>query len=379
MNSVILKKTMKPFFRDFNKSLIIDASGWGAENTGLKVFCEGILTEFTTNPPTKYAEIIVLLRPGAKFQHLKVNCAKNVYFETVNFRPIGIRKEMWCLKNVFRIARSDFLSLSSYLPFLLFARKKSCVIHDLKYIEIPNFLESKFKQIVLKLIMRWSIFHADKLFAVSEYTKSRISKLYRREDIVVTHEGIPLKFEEVDTKFSLPPKKYFLCVSELRPHKNLVRTIQAFIAANRSDDFSLVIIGRNIAKLETKFRSYVKSGTLILHDNIDDKQLGTLYQNAHAVLYMSLYEGFGLPILEAQKFGLPVLTANSSSTKEVAGSSCLLADPVNTADISKAILELMKSVELCDHLRAQGYKNIQRFSWQKASSILSEELTRVVV
>ncbi len=379
MNSVILKKTMKPFFRDFNKSLIIDASGWGAENTGLKVFCEGILAEFTTNPPKKYGEIIVLLRPGAKFQHLKVNCAKNVYFETVNFRPIGIRKEMWCLKNVFRIARSDFLSLSSYLPFLLFARKKSCVIHDLKYIEIPNFLESKLKQFVLRLIMRWSIFYADKLFAVSEYTKSRITKLYGRQDIVVTHEGIPSKVEEVDSKFLLPPKKYFLCVSEFRPHKNLIRTIQAFLEANSSDDFSLVIVGRNIAKLETKFRTYVKCGTLILHDDIDDKQLGALYQKAYAFLYMSLYEGFGLPILEAQKFGVPVLTANSSSTKEVAGSSCLLADPENTADISKAIFKLMNSIELCDQLRARGHKNIQRFSWKKASSILSKELTRVVV
>lgn len=370
---------MNRYFQDFNKSLIIDSSGWGIENTGLKVFCECILKKFVANPPEKYEKIIVLVRNGANFEYLKEKCPGNVYFEVVNFRPIGIRKEIWCLKNILRVRHCDFLSLSSYLPIFLFSRQKSCVIHDLKYIEIPNFLESKLKQFVLKLIMRWSIVRADKLFAVSEYTKLRISRLYGREDVVVTYEGIPSKFDEVDQTFAPPLKKYFLCVSELRPHKNLNRTIEAFFLANggNHNDFSLVIVGRNVRRLEKKFLPYVENGALILKENINDKQLGALYQRAHAFLYISLYEGFGLPILEAQKFGIPVITAKASSTEEVAGSSCLLVDPMNTSDISKSIFELMKSVDLCDKLRIRGYKNIQRFSWQKASQILSDELTRL--
>ena len=370
---------MNLYFQDFNKSLIIDSSGWGVENTGLKVFCECILKNIIANPPKKYEKIIVLVRNGANFEYLKEKCPENVYFEVVNFRPIGIRKEIWCLKNTLWVRHCDFLSLSSYLPIFLLSRYKSCVIHDLKYIEIPNFLESKLKQFALKLIMRWSIFRADKLFAVSEYTKLRISRLYGREDVVVTYEGIPSKFDEVDQTFTPPLKKYFLCVSELRPHKNLNRTIEAFFIANggNDNDFGLVIVGRNVRRLEKKFHPYVENGALILKDNINDKQLGALYQRAYAFLYMSLYEGFGLPILEAQKFGIPVLTAKASSTEEVAGSSCLLADPMNTVDISKSIFQLMKSVDLCDNLRVRGYKNIQRFSWQKASQILSDELARL--
>ena len=377
MNSETSNQTMSHSFLDFGRSLIVDASGWGEENTGLKVFCECVLAKFLRNPPKKYAELIVLIRAGADFQRLKKECPENVTFETVSFKPIGLEKELWFLRNVRRVARCDFLSLSSYLPIFLFSRTKACIVHDLKYVEIPSFLGSKLKQGVLRIIMRWSIHHADRVFAVSEYTKSRIKKIYGRYDVVVTHEGMPSKFNAVEKNYQLPEKKYFLCVSEYRPHKNLHRTVEAFIDANRDNSFALIIVGRDVTKLEEKFRSYVENGTLILKVNIDDKQLGALYQKAHAFLYMSLYEGFGLPILEAQKFGVPVLTANSTSTQEVAGSSCLLADPESTLEISRAIFELMKPGELCGDLAERGYQNIERFSWDKASSILAEEMNKV--
>jgi glycosyltransferase involved in cell wall biosynthesis len=140
------------------------------------------------------------------------------------------------------------------------------------------------------------------------------------------------------------------------PNKNLPRLIEAIAGL----DVELCIIGKISSECESKLTTYnIRYRNLY---NISEDAIIDEYRNADIVCFVSLYEGFGMPILEAQAIGRPVLTSNRSSMPEVAGDAALLVNPESVLDIREGIVQLMNSPELCKLLVARGCENVKRFS-----------------
>jgi len=175
---------------------------------------------------------------------------------------------------------------------------------------------------------------------------------------------------------------YLLYLGTLHPRKNLVRLVEAFHQAGtalQNGEIKLVIAGKKGWLYDAIFERVRQLGLtnqVIFTGYIQDRDKPALLSGALAYVFPSLYEGFGLPVLEAMACGTPVLTSNISSLPEVAGESALLVDPHNTADIAGGLTQLIADSDLRQQLIAQGYQQIQKFSWQKAAAQVFELLEK---
>ncbi len=166
--------------------------------------------------------------------------------------------------------------------------------------------------------------------------------------------------------------KYALYVGTLQPRKNLARLLDAYALLVRREaiDWDLVIAG-GLGWLGEPFPRQAER--LGLADRVHfpgyvaDGALPGLFEKARFFAFPSLYEGFGLPVLEAQQMGVAVMTSNNSSLPEVAGDAALLVDPNDTEAIADAMLRLSRDESLRQELIAKGYENVKRFSWEKAA------------
>jgi len=152
----------------------------------------------------------------------------------------------------------------------------------------------------------------------------------------------------------------------------LARLIEAHIKLHEAHDLSwdLVIVGGSgwrSAGLEAQVQARGLSDRIHFTGYVADEELPTLYTNARFFCFPSLFEGFGLPVLEAQSYGAPVMTANNSSLPEIAGDAALLVDPTDVDAIADAMLRLSQDEVLRQQLITAGYRNVQRFSWVKAA------------
>ena len=162
-----------------------------------------------------------------------------------------------------------------------------------------------------------------------------------------------------------------LYAGNIRPHKNLVRLIEAFadLRTNGFDDVMLLIIGDEISKLPA-LRRAVHSHKLHKHVRflgyLSDDMLAILYRLASAFVFPSLYEGFGLPPLEAMASGTPVVTSNVSSLPEVTGGAAVLVDPYEVDSIREGIERVLTDPTLCEELRSKGIARSREFSWESS-------------
>ena len=165
---------------------------------------------------------------------------------------------------------------------------------------------------------------------------------------------------------------YFLHVGTLEPRKNLVRLIQAFDLVRRKshEDIQLVLAGGKGWKYESIFEEIHR---LNLHDSVrllgyvPDEDLPGLIKGARAVVYPSLYEGFGIPPLEAMAVGTPVLTSNTSSLPEVVGDAAVLVDPEDVGSIASGMEDIWTDGDLRQSLQEKGWLRAQRFAWDKSA------------
>ncbi|MCA9947246.1 MAG: glycosyltransferase family 4 protein, partial [Anaerolineales bacterium] len=175
-----------------------------------------------------------------------------------------------------------------------------------------------------------------------------------------------------------PP--YLLYLSTLQPRKNLVRLIQAYAASGLPHQ--LVLAGKPgwlsdpILSEISNLQSPV-SNKIILTGFIDENDKAALLSGATAVLYPSLYEGFGFPVLEAQACGTAVLTATTSSLPEVAGEAALLVDPLDTVAITQGMQKLAQDEAYRQELVQRGFKNVKRFSWEETAVQLLQTLEKM--
>ncbi len=291
--------------------------------------------------------------------------------------------------NVLRKLKLDVLIYPKNVipvPHFLFRAKKINIIHDLGYfetsIEAYPFLDTLF----MKAFMKMSCKFSDITFAVSNATKKDIIKRFgvRKNKIVVINEGVEDNFKIIEDKERLGStlkkyklnEKFLFYAGSVSPRKNLMRVLEAFDKVKDEIPHSLVITG-NKAWGKDKLEDYVKEnleGRVKRLGFVSEDELVDLYNLAHGYVFPSLYEGFGLPILEAQKCGCPVLTSNATSCPEVAGDGAIIVDPYSVDDIADGVIKLTKDEKKRKELIKKGFENIKRYSWSKTTETILDSL-----
>lgn len=222
---------------------------------------------------------------------------------------------------------------------------------------------------ILPAILR----QADHVITISEASRRDIVRLYRlpEEKVTVTMLAADRRFFQAvspqpDTAAQRP---YIFNIGTLEPRKNLPCLLRAFAAARgKGLPHRLVITGASGwggSDLARLVDDLALQQDVTFTGFIDDEQLPGLYAGADFVVYPSLYEGFGLPVLEAMASGAPVITSNISSLPEVAGDAALLVDPHSVSELCNAMLKLAGDGALCAHMRALGKKQASGFSWSR--------------
>lgn len=255
-------------------------------------------------------------------------------------------------------------------------------IHDLAFEHMPETFTRR-GSFQLKLTVRRTAQRAARIATVSEYSRQDLIRTYHLppEKVVVTYNGVeshftpdvlPNEAEDVRNRFGIK-RDYLLAVGSLQPRKNLVRLIRAY-ARLRSEHKSftpqLVIVGRKLWLADDIFaevRRQLWKDDVILTGYVSDDDLPKLYRQATAFVYPSLFEGFGLPPVEAMACGTPVVTSNVSSLPEITGDAALLVDPLDQASIEAALLKITGDEALRARLREQGIAQAKRFTWREAA------------
>jgi glycosyltransferase involved in cell wall biosynthesis len=244
-------------------------------------------------------------------------------------------------------------------------------IHDLSHFYFPD----EFLKGDLYKLTRWTKFavqKARKIIAVSKNTKKDLAKFYNlpEEKISIIYNGYE-KRVHTGSKFQAPGSKYILYVGTLQPRKNvqtLIRTFEKFHKTN--PDFKLVITGKK-GWLYKEIFSLVKDlhleKSVIFTGHVSEDELTGLYRNAFCFVLPSLYEGFGIPVLEAMSYRCPVICSNSSSLPEVGGDAALYFNPQDEIQLLNQLKRLKGDPKLREELISRGLKRIKLFSWQKSA------------
>lgn len=279
------------------------------------------------------------------------------------------------------VATPDVMHWTTVLPIHVAKAANLYTIHDLIPLRLPHTTLDN-KRVFLSLCKKVAR-RADHIAVVSETTRNDVIRLLGVEPdrVTNTYQSVSVPdtllrrddedvAAELDGVFNLEWKGYFLYFGAIEPKKNLARIVEAYLASRST--LPLVVIGGRAwldqdetALMAQSIKTLVKGDRRIRqYDFMPFAMLVSLIRGARATLFPSLYEGFGLPVLESMLLGTPVLTSNAASLPEVAGDAALMLDPYDTQGISDGIRRLDADLDLCGELTTRGRAQAARFSPQ---------------
>lgn len=278
------------------------------------------------------------------------------------FSPLRISMAL----SKYRRLRDNIFVSWGFVPPLWSTRKSLIIVHDLTHLHYYGWLKRLYYNIVFKQLYK----NCSQIVCVSEFTRReflrwsgidsrRVHVMYNGCSEIFTPDGDRLN---LGFRFLLYPGNH-------RSYKNLDRLIRAYKLSEVSQgDIHLVLTGREQPALralidELGLSEFVHFAGILAHEDIPK-----LYRAAEAVVFVSLYEGFGLPIVEAMAAGVPVITSNVTSMPEVAGDAALLVDPSSESEISAAIRKVVSDEALRNSLVRAGLVRIKTFSWDKSAA-----------
>jgi glycosyltransferase involved in cell wall biosynthesis len=290
---------------------------------------------------------------------------KNYYTRHLNSRNEGI--------NLSAIAEKkyDLLHPTYYKPYFLSEigdKPFVITIHDMTYEIYVDEFEGTNKTAEEKKLLAQK---AAKIITVSENTKNDVIKYYNidAEKISVTHLASSIEYGINKTLNIKLPQRYFLFVGNRKVYKNFYALIKVFSQIKKQfNDLYLVCAGGGVfSKKEKNMLRELNLFDRVLFHQVNDEKLSYLYSKAIAFVFPSLYEGFGIPVLEAFECRCPVLVSNVSSLPEVAGNAALYFDPQSEISIKEALVKILSDNELREKLVLAGKKRAKEFSWKKTA------------
>ncbi|MGA9472903.1 MAG: glycosyltransferase family 1 protein [Terriglobales bacterium] len=336
-------------------------------------------TYYLVGSPAKMAECGPL--PG-NFQAVELTAPDNTVKGCVEFRAIVRR--LGC--DVAHIPHLFWMPRGLACPYVL-------TVHDLLEHMYGSRNFSSLRRSLHFYLTRRVLRGAARVMAVSQFTKSEIEKLLAIPDarIEVVYNAIDERFlhgHATEADRQLIAERYqvnypfLLYAGAIRPHKNVVRIIEAFSALKselakerRFADLKLIIIGDDLSNNPRLRRTVVSGGVqndVRFLGFVPIEVLRIFYDVAKIFVFPSLYEGFGLPPLEAMAHGTPVVTSNTSSLPEVVGNAALMVNPENVFEIRRALQQALLDPEVRDRMKRVGYEQAQRFSWESSVARILE-------
>ncbi len=282
------------------------------------------------------------------------------------------------------VSCDGFCSLRTKVPQCL-------VVHDLSFLHYPSFIRKShlffYKKYTPKFLAR-----AKSVATVSAFSKNDILKQYHIEedkvDVVFSaakENFIPLNFEErqlVKDKYT-NGKEYFLYTGAIHPRKNLLHLLKAFslFKKRQQSNMKLVLAGRLAWKYESfiqDLQSYKYRDDVVMTGYLQEGELIKITGAAYAMVYPSLFEGFGVPVLEAMQCNVPVITSVNSAMQEIAGDAALYADAENYTAIADEMKLLYKDENLRKELIQKGQRRAKEYSWDKTADLLWQSILKAV-
>ncbi|MEI7750030.1 MAG: glycosyltransferase family 1 protein [Candidatus Moraniibacteriota bacterium] len=256
-------------------------------------------------------------------------------------------------------------------------------VHDLAFRHFPKTFPVA-DRAKLNLLLGATVRKASRIIAVSESTKSDLIRFFPdlpAAKIRVIHHGVNADFfaarqpeserDALFVRYGLLPESYVLYVGAIQPRKNLVRLVAAFeMAKLHHPDMKLVIVGEKAwlsDAIVERMRRSPFAEDIIRTGKVPFRELPIWYQNARVFAFPSLYEGFGLPVLEAFAAGTPTLLGKASSLPEIGGDAALYADPQSESDIADKLSRLWEDEVLRERLRKKSLERVKLFSWDRCA------------
>lgn len=302
-------------------------------------------------------EVISRLSYDADF---KLNCSPASLMSAI--------KLSWCCR------RKEVVFLPGFVPPVVSCARYVFTIHDLNHLDRPE-NSSLAKRLFYRFFIRLGCKRAYAILTVSEFSKKRIVEWsgISPDKVINVGNGVDKSFNS-----SIKPYNhgapYFLCVGNRKTHKNEARVVESFAYSDINENTHLVFTGAPVPFLEELIQKHSLTSRVKFMGNVTEEDLPSLYKGARGLLFPSLYEGFGLPVLEAMACGTPVITSNCTSLPEVAGDAAILVDPHSTQELREAIECLEHDPSLRNELVAKGFERVKFFTWEKTAHKVQEIL-----
>jgi glycosyltransferase involved in cell wall biosynthesis len=337
---------------------------------------------------TELASALISVAPDLQFFWLcrpedrdRLPAAANATTLTVSAPPFSVAAQI-ALPWLLRRHGIKLLHVPNPTTLPLLARRLVVTVHDLILLRFPEFLPSRLARIYYRLMTRAAVGRARRIIAVSEFTRRDVAAAWpsvepRTRTVL---NGVSSRFQpvrdvgvrrEVAERLELPAS-FALYVGTRKRHKNLPRLLAAYgrLSAEQHAHCPLVMVApadERYPEVDDAIRRAGIHANVHWRSAIADEDLPALYTLARFVVLMSLYEGFGFPVAEANACGTPALIAAAASLPEVAGEAGLQADPCNVASIHSALARLIDDDALRTELAGKALANAQRFSWKSAA------------
>ena len=288
----------------------------------------------------------------------------------LDYRPVALTSHPAAPLDAWRLAQAlgkltpnDLFFSPGYNSPLFCPSPFVFTIHDLSHIYCPE-NSSPLIRLYYATVMRRACQRALTILTVSEFTRRQIIDWsgVSAEKVFNVGCGVDPSYHPAENSYGLE-FPYLLCVSNRKRHKNEFRVVEAFSRASLSREMHLVFTGAPTAELTACIDRFHVTQRVYFAGLVPETKLPSLYRGSEALIFPSLYEGFGLPILEAMGCGTPVVTANVSAMPEVAGDAALLVDPTSVEQIARAMEQIVSDTTLRQNLRRKGLTRSAEFSW----------------